>query len=216
MKTKAEGYGYINRITGRWSSEDRAWPEWSWQGMMLLAVAIILGVVIVGVMIGSLTGCGGGTNNHAVVGVTGASNGKWTNSTSLPDEQFFVLMDRKFIEAQLDLEMNPQTLLNGSPARPFTSEELIRIGMIQPRGWRVVGLVSVPAKELNALPGCLHCPYKDPSPFVYCPDNPEFKYCNAYLSDGVIYIPDAYPEFVGPWELGNKILEVAGVDIGYR
>ena len=143
------------------------------------------------------------------------SNGRWVNKTTAKNDTFFNLMDRKLKEAKRYVK-TPQVNVYGQPVRAFTDQEMSCMQRAQPRNWPIRGLPSVPASELNALPNCQHCPYTDPTPFVYCPTNPDFKYCNAYLSDGEISVPDKYLEFVGPWELSNKLLEVCQIDIGPR
>jgi hypothetical protein len=164
-----------------------------------------------------LANCGGGFmgTNQAATTNSADIKGRWVNRTSLPNGSAEGLFEFKLAQARMEWE-KPQVNLYGEPTRELTFQEKSCLQSVEPHGWVIVGLKSVPAAELNTLKDCKHCPYVDPTPFVYCPDNPTFKYCNAYLHDGAINIPDAFPDFVGPWEMQNKQLEACHVDIGAR
>jgi hypothetical protein len=169
------------------------------------------GLLAFAIALASFLSCGGDV-------VWGASDKSFVNKTNLQEAQFQALAKQKWHDAQEAIATEVQYDLIGGVVSTPDPETAAAARAVQPRNVIIRGIKEVPATELNALPSCQHCPYSDPSGFIYCPGNAtNAKYCAAYLNKVCeIVVPDSKPDYMGPYEMENCILRIMGRDISYR
>ena len=156
--------------------------------------------------------CGGNS-------IWGDSSSRFVNKTTLADTQFQPMAEAKWKEAQETIATQIQYDLYGDIVSVPDERTAAAARAVTPQNVVVRGTEEVPASELNDLPNCLQCPYRDPSGLIYCPgqykESPSgaFKYCNAYMNKFCeIVVPTSRPEYMGPYEMENCILQAIGHD----
>ena len=130
------------------------------------------------------------------------------------DTLFQAIMEERWKMAQQEIASKPMYDLRGVKI----SDPDPRALSFEPKNVTVHSEPDIPAVIINAIPNCQHCPYSDPTGFLYCPANSSgSKYCNAWMNSMCdVTVPAGHPEYVGPYEFENCILYGLGNNVSGR
>src|SRR6185437_6603955 len=136
-------------------------------------------------------------------GSWGGGGARFVNRTGLHEAEFQALAEQKWVQAQASLATHAIDLHAATPERgPFRVPADDRALQLEPHNVVVQSEPDVAAQEINSLPNCGHCPYKDPTGLIPC----RVGFCQAYLRNlCTIVVPASKPENMGPYEMENCI-----------
>jgi hypothetical protein len=162
--------------------------------------------VLGGVLLLLLASCGGGS--------WGGGGARFVNRTGLEEAAFQAVAEQKWKQAQTALATQAIDLHAATPERgPSMVPADARALQQEPRSVVVQSEPDVTASQLNQLPNCARCPYRDPTGLIPC----RVGFCQAYLRKlCTIVVPASKPENMGPYEMENCILWALGYDVSER